>query len=171
METKNDLDWETIEADYRAGIKSIRAIADEHGTNDARIRKRAKKMGWARNLSYKINAKAEAIMQREATQLDEEQDIVEANALLVSQVGLNHRLLASRLREKGTKLLQELDSCDESLFVQARIFQMLASSLGTVIERERQVFGMDKAELVGSEQNKIQIEFISPKKRDDKDAE
>ena len=172
METKKDLDWEAIEADFRAGLKSIRAIADEYGTSDAAIRKRAKKLGWARDLSHRISVSAEAIIQREATQFDDEQDIVDANARLVSQVGLNHRLLADRLREKGIKLLQELDSCDESLLVQTRIYQMLANSLGSVIERERQVFGMDKqVDLVGDERNKIQIEFVKPPKRDEKGVE
>ena len=29
--TKRQIDWEKIELDYRAGIKTLRQIADEHG--------------------------------------------------------------------------------------------------------------------------------------------
>ncbi len=42
-------DWDSIEVEYLAGIKSIRAIASEFDCNEASIRKKAKKEGWIRN--------------------------------------------------------------------------------------------------------------------------
>ena len=62
METTNAKpapDWEKIEADYRAGIKTLRQIAGEHGVSHVAINKRAKRDGWSRDLSAKIAAKAE----------------------------------------------------------------------------------------------------------------
>ena len=44
-------DWERIELDYRAGIKSLRQIADEGGITEGAIRKRAKRDAWERDLS------------------------------------------------------------------------------------------------------------------------
>lgn len=41
-------DWEKIELDYRAGIKTLREIAADHGISHQAINKRAKRDGWAR---------------------------------------------------------------------------------------------------------------------------
>ena len=41
-------DWERIELDYRAGVKTLRQIADEHGISHGAINKRAKRDGWER---------------------------------------------------------------------------------------------------------------------------
>ena len=41
-------DWERIELDYRAGVKTLRQIAEEHGITHGAINKRAKRDGWAR---------------------------------------------------------------------------------------------------------------------------
>ena len=46
METTNAKpapDWEKIEADYRAGIKTLRQIAGEHGVTHGAINKRAQR--------------------------------------------------------------------------------------------------------------------------------
>jgi len=45
-------DWERIELDYRAGIKTLRQIADEHGITHGAVNKRAKRDGWERDLSH-----------------------------------------------------------------------------------------------------------------------
>lgn len=42
-------DWIAIEGEYRAGVESIRAIADKHGVSDTAIRKQAKQKGWSRD--------------------------------------------------------------------------------------------------------------------------
>ena len=46
-------DWERIELDYRAGIKTLRQIADEHGITHGAINKRARRDGWERDLSVR----------------------------------------------------------------------------------------------------------------------
>ena len=45
---KRKIDWRGIEADYRAGILSLREIAARHGCTEGAIRKRAKRDGWTR---------------------------------------------------------------------------------------------------------------------------
>ncbi len=58
---KRQIDWERIEADYRAGLLSLREIAAANpGVSHVSISKHAKRDGWIRDLSAKINAKAEA---------------------------------------------------------------------------------------------------------------
>ena len=41
-------DWERIELDYRAGIKTLRQIADGSGVSHVAVSKRAHKHGWER---------------------------------------------------------------------------------------------------------------------------
>ena len=42
MDKKKKIDWEKIEVDYRAGVKTLREIADEHNITHGAINKRAK---------------------------------------------------------------------------------------------------------------------------------
>ena len=51
------VDWERIELDYRAGIKTLRDIAQEHGITHGAITKRSKRDDWVRDLTAKIQAK------------------------------------------------------------------------------------------------------------------
>lgn len=59
-------DWERIELDYRAGVKTLRQIAGEHGTTHTSIGKRAKRDGWERDLAAKIQAKADVLVSKSA---------------------------------------------------------------------------------------------------------
>lgn len=47
-------DWEHIELDYRAGVKTLRPIAAEHGITHGAINKRAKRDGWERDLCFSL---------------------------------------------------------------------------------------------------------------------
>lgn len=58
MDKKKKIDWEKIEVDYRAGVKTLREIADEHNITHGAINKRAKRDGWERDLTAKIKTKA-----------------------------------------------------------------------------------------------------------------
>ena len=53
MATKQP-DWEAIERAYRAGSLSIRTIAERNGVSDTAIRKKAKAIGWTRDLSEQV---------------------------------------------------------------------------------------------------------------------
>jgi hypothetical protein len=115
MEKKKNIDWEKIELDYRAGIKTLRDIGDEHAISHAAIAKRARRDGWTRDLSAKIKAKAEYLVSKSlvTTEVTKEKriaesEIVEANALKVSEVDLSHRCLTSVSREVLESLLKEL---------------------------------------------------------------
>ena len=48
MTGKASPDWERIELDYRAGVKTLREIADKSGITHAAICKRAKNHAWTR---------------------------------------------------------------------------------------------------------------------------
>lgn len=54
------VDWDALEPHYRAGVRTVAAIAAEFGCTDVAVVKHAKKFGWTRNLKAKIEAKAQA---------------------------------------------------------------------------------------------------------------
>ena len=65
-ELKKVVDWELIERHYRAGIKTLRQIGEEYGTSHVNIQKRAKKFGWTRSLTEKIQQKAQELVTKQA---------------------------------------------------------------------------------------------------------
>jgi hypothetical protein len=95
---KRAIDWKRIELDYRAGIRTLRAIAEEHGITHGAINKRAKAEGWPRDLSEKIKSAAQdkvskALVSRVVSKeaLVTERQVVEANAEIIAQADLINR--------------------------------------------------------------------------------
>lgn len=92
MSTKKNIDWELIEREYRAGIKTLRQMADEHGVSHVTIAQRAKRYGWQRDLQEKIQQAAKNKTTRaEATkqtnkELKTDAQVVEAYADVVAHV-------------------------------------------------------------------------------------
>ncbi|MDH0900723.1 hypothetical protein N5C12_15365 [Comamonas aquatica] len=108
-------DWERIEIDYRAGVKSLREIAGEHGISEGAIRKRAKRDGWPRDLADKIQQRAEDLVRTQAVRTEvrseqraTERQVIEANAEAVANVKMAHRSDISRARAIVNGLLDEL---------------------------------------------------------------
>ena len=108
-------DWERIELDYRAGIKTLRQIGQEHGITHGAINKRAKRDGWERDLSLKIQTKADALVSKavssevsKESRLAEKQ-VIEVNAQAVAAVRLSQRQDIERARRLSVSLLDELE--------------------------------------------------------------
>ena len=109
-------DWERIELDYRAGVKTLRQIADEHGISHGAINKRAKRDGWERDLAAKIQAKADALVSKAAVSKPvstetrvAEREVIEANATAMADVLLAHRRDIQRSKSIVMRLLDELE--------------------------------------------------------------
>lgn len=109
-------DWERIELDYRAGIKTLRQIAEENGISHVAVNKRAKKEGWERDLSSKINAKADALVTKAmvtsvvTTEAKiAEKQVVDVAAQAVADIRLAHRKDIHRARKITNSLLDELE--------------------------------------------------------------
>ena len=117
-------DWEQIERDYRAGVVSLRGIADRDGNvTEGAIRKRAKKYGWKRDLTGKVRAAARAKLavdlgaQDDGTQsgtqkqrMRTEAEIVEDGGETQAQVVRTHRTDIRRARKACGNLLGELEA-------------------------------------------------------------
>lgn len=116
MDTKTP-DWEKIEVEYRAGVRSLRDIAAEHGTTHTTIRKRADKEGWTRDLQGKIKARRLELVSKSAVSREvsteqkiADQEVIEANALTQTNVILAHRKDIRQVREVATSLVGELQA-------------------------------------------------------------
>lgn len=114
--TNKQIDWERVEADYRAGILSVREIAASQGITHGAINKRAKRDGWERDLKAKIHAKAEALVsKREVSKLVSKEQVatervlIEANAQVIAEVRSAHRGDIKRFRALAASMLSELE--------------------------------------------------------------
>jgi hypothetical protein len=110
-------DWERIEQLYRAGVLSVREIAASCGVSHTAIQKKAKALGWERDLRAKITAKAESLVAKAevATQVatdavETERGIVDANAKVIADIRIAHRTDIGRSRRLANKLLEELEA-------------------------------------------------------------
>ena len=111
------VDWEAVEKDYRAGVKTLRQIAEEHGITHGAVNKRAKKESWPRDLAAKIQARADALVSKAEVSNEvskeakiSERQIVEANAQAVVNVRLAHRSDIAKARNTVTALLTEMEA-------------------------------------------------------------
>ena len=117
MAERKQIDWERIELDYRAGVLSLREIAEKHpNTNHVAISRRAKKEGWVRDLSEKIKNKAEKIVTEQTVTADvtaknsvSENEIIDSNARVIADVRLSHRKDIGKARSLANALLEELE--------------------------------------------------------------
>ena len=138
------VDWERIELDYRAGIKTLRQIAEENGISHVAINKRAKRDGWTRDLSAKIQSKAEELVTKELvtkavtteTKMAERQ-VIEVAAQAVADVRLAHRRDIHRARNLANALLDELEKQTDPITL------ALLADLGELL-RNPDDKGMDK---------------------------
>lgn len=129
------IDWEAVEVQYRAGIRSLKDIGNEFGVSDAAIIKRAKRDSWSRDLAAKIQAKAEAKVsaamvsaevsaQTKAT----EHAIIEANAQAIADAILAHRKDIRRNRGLANKMLAELEAQTDSPELFGQLAELMHSS-------------------------------------------
>lgn len=140
-------DWEKIELDYRAGLLTLREMADKHGLSNVSIHKRAKKHGWVRDLSAKIKAKADELVSRQeasklvsAERLANERELIDSSAQAIFSVKMSHRVKAKRHLDLHEKLMEELESSSADLPSRVDISKKMSDTLKTLITLEREAF-------------------------------
>lgn len=108
------IDWEGVECDWRAGIKTKLGISKEYGVSRAAMDKRFAKLGIGRDLAEKINARAEFLVTASVTQNDpmaaaKEAGIIEANAAIQAVVAMQQRRNIARATGAVQALFDELE--------------------------------------------------------------
>lgn len=134
MSARKVIDWEAVEFHYRSGIRSLKDMGKEYGVSDAGILKKAKVLGWTRDLAAKIKSKADAKVSAAAVSAEvsvakaaNEVAVVEANAELQYRVRMEHRQDIGRTRKLFQALLSEVEaaSTTEGQGLIAQLFALL----------------------------------------------
>ena len=115
--TRPAIDWEAVEREYRAGVRSLADIGTEFGVSAPGILKRAKKDGWVRDLSAKIKAKADAKVNESlvndavnAKTAVSERQTIESNAQMLADKLLGQRADIARARATVQRLWIIIDA-------------------------------------------------------------
>lgn len=150
MSAEKQVDWKAIEADYRAGIKTLRQIADEHGITHGAINKKAKVQGWTRDLKAKIVAKAEEKVSKAQVssevskqELATEKEIVEANADVLAKADMLNRSDVLMALAVSRSQLEELAALGRPEFIER--LEWLGEIMDTTHENDRGQEVKDKA--------------------------
>lgn len=128
------VDWEAVEREYRAGIKTLRQIGEEFGCSHVGVNKKAEREGWPRDLSAKIKELADAkvtkaLVTKEVTKETavSERQVIEASAEMMAEVIRSHHRLLTRLRGIAMLLLDRLEAELEGTDLFRQLGEMMAS--------------------------------------------
>ena len=150
MGANKEVDWGLLDADWRAGIKNPRQMADDYNllTGDkvshSGITKHFEKLGIPRDLGAKIRARADEIVNRSAVESTGEltnqpkiadEAIVEACATTAANLVLGHRATIERYRAIAKRLLDEIETTTDN--------RDLFENLGELLRKENDR-GVDK---------------------------
>ncbi len=161
--------WRDIERDYRAGVKSIRAIGREYGVPESNIRNRASQLGWKRLGQQSVERASKQLtssaLAQNAVTPDE---AIDAGAQVIVQVNHRHRAQLGKLWNRAANLLNRLEAMEvlreqlieghiESPEKQLRVLaqetmllQALTDISIKIVDLERKMFGLDQASVAES---------------------
>lgn len=132
--TRQPIDWEAVEREYRVGIKTLRQIADEHGCSHTAIKKRAEREGWSRDIHSRIQAKADELVSRSQVSKEvsmetkaTERQVVDANARVIADVVISQQTDLIESREIERALVAELAGMGSMRDELEKIGEMLRS--------------------------------------------
>lgn len=167
------IDWEIVEREYRAGVLSVRQIAEAAGADPRSVRRKAKQENWTRDLTDRVRSAAEALLSVEPESAESapaphpqrararEDEIVERGAAKMVHIVQEHRQDLARLRAQKTRVLNMLDDrqtkdadltaarIDDpkyeplSIAETAAILEVIARIDARLIPLERQAFSID----------------------------
>ena len=142
MAERKQVDWESVERDYSAGLLSLREIAAKYGTKESTIRSRAEVNEWSRDLAVKIARKVEDISRKELSRSTSrteknvsEKEIIEANAQAIVDIKLAHRGDIRKSKRIVNALFDELELTTDN--------RELFEELGEILRQESES-GHDK---------------------------
>lgn len=109
VHARPDVDWEKVEAEYRAGQLTLMQIARLHNVSHPAIIKRAKKGKWTRNFASKVSEEVTARLVTEGLRKTQAKAKTQAEAV---ETAIETRLSAVRLHytlgDKGLKITQSM---------------------------------------------------------------
>lgn len=130
-------DYERVHADYSAGIRPLRDMAQQIGCSAAALLNHARKHKWTRDLRARINARADekvnkAVLNAQVDASEKtaraatEQAVVEAGAEALMQVRLAHRRDIAHARGIVQALMQEMAAVTHEPEMLAKVHMLLS---------------------------------------------
>lgn len=176
MATERQVDWEAIESQYRAGLRSVRSIARDYGVSHTYINKIAKELHWPRNLAKSIK---DAVSNRMVSSVANEEKVstavVKSTTNEIMEVLGNHRTSAKKQQEIISKLSSELyhrmlatTLTFDDIKACALIMNNITQAFGRLVTIDRVSYGLEEdphvADLLGgneqSTQKRIIVNFV-----------
>ena len=154
MAERKQVDWEPVERDYSAGLLSLREIAAKHNVSHQVIARKAKTEDWSRDLGAKIAAAVEKKLgdKQLGDSLGDkkrgtEKEVVEANAQVIVEIKVRHRLVIKKLNGLLDSQMDEIEALNkeksvENLPMRVDVTKKIADTVKTMIDKERQAFGI-----------------------------
>jgi hypothetical protein len=130
---RSEADWERVELEYRAGVLTLREIADRNGITHAAVLKRAKRDSWTRDLTERINARAAELVAKQvseevtSTRLKNDEAVVDGVAAKVADSLLSHRKDIKRYNALSQSLLSELEASTDNTELFGQLGELLRS--------------------------------------------
>lgn len=194
MARRNDIDWEAIERDYRAGQMTVASVAKKHGVSDSQLRAKAKSEGWTRDLSSAIDQRTKekiaaidvaSIVEQSAKESADKsaaliKDAIEQASDVAAGVVIKHRaglrLDMERANAVSAMLENALSQADgiKDIVSVTQALKNLADIGCKLRDQERVIYGLDKKGADGdgdSSKSRIAIEFVSAAPSVDADGE
>ncbi|MGY2325837.1 hypothetical protein ACW9I4_00305 [Pseudomonas sp. SDT2931_S440] len=151
--TAHQPDWEAIERAYRAGMLSLRAMAEQFGSKESTIRSRAAKNGWKMDLTAQVKAATKEKLSRSISRttvaqsdVREDAQIIEEASDVAASIVLSHRADLAQWRGIANKLreaLDELPVTEDNHGDFARSLNAGVDAQLKVIKGERQAYNLD----------------------------
>ncbi len=104
-----DTDWESIEREYRMGVKSMRMLASEYNIHVSNISRRVKKYNWVQDKSDEVRKRTNAAIVAQQGRNTPTQEDVETQVQTNLSVLFGHRGDIRKGRELVGLLSQQLD--------------------------------------------------------------
>lgn len=151
--TAKQPDWEAIERAYRAGMLSLRAMAEQFGSKESTIRSRASKNGWKMDLTAQVKAATKEKLSRSTSRttvaqsdVREDAQIIEEASDVAASIVLSHRTDLAQWRGIANKLRDALDALpvtEDNHGDFARSLNAGVDAQLKVIKGERQAYNLD----------------------------
>ncbi len=184
MARRNDIDWEAVERDYRAGLMTVAAVAKKHGVSESQVRAKAKSEGWTRDLSAAIDQRTKAkiaaidvasIVEQSARESAGKsaaliKDAIEQASDVAAGIVIKHRAGLRLDMERAnavSSMLENAMSQAEGIKDIVSVTQALKNlaEIGCKLrDQERVIYGLDKGATDGDDalaKSRIAIEFVS----------
>lgn len=140
--TKNAIDWEAVERDYRIGQLTVGEIVTKHGMSKSTLMARVAKEGWERDLSDAVKVATKAgIVQATINELtaaaiekktERAAEVISSGVDVAAaanvQVVMGHRRDLARLKSVSLKMLNELESATDAVPALHELTAMVAEN-------------------------------------------